>query len=131
MSAFILSNKHIATLINSAGPKFTGDFFSYSWKGEVFHITGNRRKAGQVLMQQNRRSVNVRYGESMRAAKFTEDCDTLADPVVVLKACACYDYQSCETDDYEETEAHAIIQALRKRAITELPGYGEAPWGID
>ncbi len=51
-------------------------------------------------------------------------------PVEIIKACDCYDYQSCETPDWKDTEAYAIMQMLRKRAIYSLPGYEEAAWEI-
>lgn len=50
--------------------------------------------------------------------------------VEVLKACDCYDYQSCETDDYHETTAAKLVDRIRKSAIGKLPGYEDAPWGI-
>jgi hypothetical protein len=131
MSAFLLSNKHIATLINSARPKFEADSFSYRYKEEVFYSNGDRGRLGQVLMEQNYRSINTRYNEKTAAPKFADDWNTSADPVVILKACDCYDYQSCETDDYEQTEAYVIVQAIRHRNISRLPGYDKAPWGID
>lgn len=51
-------------------------------------------------------------------------------PVVVLKAIDCYEYQSCEHDEWAESEAHAFCHALRKRMIHSLPGYEDAPWGL-
>jgi hypothetical protein len=47
----------------------------------------------------------------------------------VLKACACYAYQSCEHSGWEASEAHAFIQALKDKAVRTLPGYGDAVWG--
>ncbi len=52
------------------------------------------------------------------------------DPVQTLKACNCYDYQSCEARDWEESEAYAYIQALKEAAIRVLPGYDDAEWEI-
>ena len=51
-------------------------------------------------------------------------------PVEIIKLCDCYDYQSCETRDWETTEAFAICAALRAAAIDSLPGYEDAPWGL-
>lgn len=42
-----------------------------------------------------------------------------------------YEYQSCETDDWRDSEAHAFIEALRSALIHALPGYSEADtWDI-
>ena len=49
--------------------------------------------------------------------------------VVILKQISCYEYQSCETDDWKDTEAYAFCQSLRHATIDRLPGYEEAPWG--
>ncbi len=36
-----------------------------------------------------------------------------------------------KTTDYNDSEAANLIHAIRKKAIREMPGYQEAPWGID
>lgn len=51
------------------------------------------------------------------------------DPVIVLKAIACYEYQSCEHSEWKTSEAFTFCRSLE--AIRALPGYEEAPWGID
>ena len=52
------------------------------------------------------------------------------DPVQVLKACDCYDYQSCETDDYPQSEAKRMIETIKTWAITTLPSYDKAEWAL-
>lgn len=51
-------------------------------------------------------------------------------PVEILKAIDCFDYQSCETGDWRETEAYAFCQSLRDDMIGRLPGYSDAAWSI-
>jgi hypothetical protein len=52
-------------------------------------------------------------------------------PVDVLKACRSYAYQSCETSDWEESEAYALAQSIERDAIRALPGFEESPaWDI-
>jgi hypothetical protein len=51
-------------------------------------------------------------------------------PVEILKAISCFAYQSCETDDWRETEAFAFCEALQEDCIGRLPGMSDAPWGI-
>lgn len=55
----------------------------------------------------------------------------LPTPVVILKAIACYEYQSCEHPEWETSKAKAFCETLRKIIISWLPGYEEAPWGWD
>ena len=51
------------------------------------------------------------------------------EPVEVLKACDCYEYQSCEHPGWATSEAHAYIEALRRHAWQSLVGYEDAEWG--
>lgn len=51
--------------------------------------------------------------------------------VEILKAIACYEYQSCEHDEWETSEAKTFCKALRSRMIQSLPGYDTAAWEID
>ena len=88
-----------------------------------------------LLADENARSVNARYvGHPAQAAvTFNERLSFYADlsEVQVLKACACYTYQACETDDWERTEARELVTAIEHKAIRRLPGYEDAEWGID
>ncbi len=54
-----------------------------------------------------------------------------AATVVIAKQIANYEYQSCEHDSWESSEAHAFCRALAERLLRSLPGWEEAPWGID
>jgi hypothetical protein len=48
----------------------------------------------------------------------------------MLKQCKCYDYQTCETADWEETAAFSIVRSIKEEAISHLPGYEATPLGI-
>ena len=52
------------------------------------------------------------------------------DAVAILKLCDGLEYQSCETEDWETTPAYALLQAIRKAAIRDLPGYHDAEWTL-
>ena len=54
-----------------------------------------------------------------------------SEPVRVLKACDCYEYQSCEHPEWSTSKAHDILHAIRKAAISSLAGYEDAAWGWD
>lgn len=89
-----------------------------------------------LLYAANVASVNYRYdnrdGETVDHIPHYRHSDMRnIRPVQVLKALACYEYQACETPDWEDSEAHAFCEALRHRMIQVLPGYEEATWGID
>ncbi|ETB37543.1 hypothetical protein O974_28215, partial [Mycobacterium avium 11-0986] len=42
----------------------------------------------------------------------------------------CYEYQACEPNDWQTTEAYAFCRELHNMLIQVLPGYDPAPWGI-
>ena len=103
---------------------------------------------GRALLRENLRSLNARYGtkhgfadhlggeDSLLAAyRFTTDPRfATAKPspaLAVIKATFCYDYQACESDDYEATWAADIMRRIRDAACRELPGYSDAPWGFN
>lgn len=145
MSAFVVSHDHIDALMTFAKDKRLLDSLAY-------HVNHGTEKLsptdiGRVLLAENIRSVLHRYpdcDESDMPGKGNEEAINyqfrpfqqfyrMQHPQVVawvLKACACFDYQSCETDDYESSIAHKIIRAIEARAINALPHYESAPWGI-
>jgi len=113
----------------------------YTPDGESHSLTPeNVDEVGQMLMDECIRSVGARYEDSsITELPGRNDADYILPfkfkmaygypPIVVLKQIHCYKYQSCESDDWKETEAYAFCQALKSATISRLPGYEEAPWG--
>jgi hypothetical protein len=98
--------------------------------------------AANMLWKENMISVAYRYGdpvEDLPGDHYVDDGITKADvaaqaavpfeAVHLLKACACYAYQSCEHSGWEASEAFSFIQALKDKAVRALPGYENAEWG--
>jgi hypothetical protein len=119
MSAYVVSKAHIDAMLSSMSP------YTRSRNGN------NMNAIGQKLVNQNYRSVNYRYHEHDEPEVYRFKLRMPLKPVEVIKACDCYAYQSCETPDWEDTEAYKICRQIREDAIHRLPGYEEAPWGID
>ena len=148
MSAFIVGHNHIDALLTFATtPRHGvggGDVASYRANGNRVEITrDNATEIGSILLTENERSVRHRYpdcapddlpgtiGETAARYEFRL-YDGPVSAVAILKGCDCFDYQACETDDYESSLACTIIDAIRKRAITMLPGWDNAPgWEFD
>jgi len=86
---------------------------------------------GALLVAENRRSVNWRYEEDEieEPYEFTEYAGNF-NPVAILSAIACYEYQACEHPEWKTSEAKAFCDALRMSMIHMLPGYGNAPWEV-
>ena len=125
MSCFIVSNAHINALARASTRFGTRAV----WHERQSHYL-SEQQVGNILLAQNVRSYNERYGENVSEAFVWNPFQRDFEPAEILKACACYDYQACETDDYDATLAHAIVEAIRYAAICALPGYEEAAWEI-
>lgn len=139
MSAFIVSHNLIDVLLTFAIDKRV----SYYVKTQNTCISICRQNAtevGAILLQENERSVYCRYpdigpksenkpgtqGEVAETYLFHRWGEFIS-AVSILKACSCFDYQACETDDYEHTLACTIIEAIRHAAIRAVPGYDNVP----
>ena len=80
-------------------------------------------RVGQVLLDENTRSVNHRYEERDAAESYRYKRFLKTNPANVLGLIDCLDYQSCEHPEWETSEAYTILQALQSAAIHQLPGY--------
>jgi hypothetical protein len=148
MSAFVVGAEHIDALLTGALvlSRPYGPFRWYVKKNDELKsrqlLPGNNEDAvGAMLIAENRRSVSHRYpGERELPGPIdTSELDNYSfrhlvgypDPLIVLKAIACFEYQACETEDWEESEAAAFCRALRHVCINRLPGYDDAPgWEV-
>lgn len=138
MSAFLVSDKHINTLITYANL----DRYGHQWKlndGRTLDSkdSNDLQTAAEILKYENIRSLQARYEDRLEPEekegaitfRFTPVSPKLG-AVQILKACACYDYQACESDDYDQSDAKKIVDSIRYQAINSLPKYEEAEWEI-
>ena len=141
MSAYIVGRNHIRFLVEAALHLERGATFRW-WDTESHELTGsNGTEVGQMLWVENRASVSYRYPHDdwkELPGPVNEDHVYFHEgapfkfsptPAQILKAADCYSYQTCEHPEWEQSSAHAFIEALIKRAYTLTPGYEEAPWG--
>ena len=102
-----------------------------------------REEAAELLYDENVKSLHARYGDKLSS---TEKGDYLrrvkgkgweyiafpnSSPLSIIKINKCWQYQSCEHEGHEETKAWKLTDAIISRQIDELPGYDQAPWGLD
>ena len=154
MSAFEVDPTHIDVLISAA---LVGDHYGpLSWyhgeipetlPGEALpshedyleRLRTTKREVtrdnagmwGALLVAENRRSVNHRYDEDEleEPYEFTQYAGTF-NPVAILKALDCYEYQSCEHPEWKASEAKSFCNALRSHMWHTLPGYKDAKWEV-
>lgn len=152
MSSWAVDKTHIDLLI-TAGLTFPGRSLpggTLTWMHQDRRAELTREGADSIggkLWAENHASVHYTYPDdadgpdgSLPGPTGFEGVHTLTytfqripgvlDPVVVLKQIACYEYQSCDHDNWLASEAAAITAALRSSAIRVLPGYDDAPWGL-
>lgn len=153
MSAYIVNKNHIMFLLAAMGSRSIlgrGSRFSYYWdakpdcRTEVDSYDPQAMAdVGNLLLRENLASVTARYPRESSAtlpgprdhdceitpADIGRYCYGVVDPVQVLKACDCLEYQSCEHDGWRASEARAVLEALRRAAWHALPGYDGAEWG--
>lgn len=139
MSAYIVDHDHIDALL------------SYAIEHHVTYVTPDTKKLieikkenateiGRILLDENERSVRYRYpdcgpedlpgtiGEDSASYKFRSwPLRSPLSAMTILNACDGFDYQACETDDYDQSLAAVIINRIRGWAIRRLPGLSDAP----
>jgi len=135
MSAFIVSDFHIAYILSSFdGHNGRSTIYGSDNKNVSFNLLTPEgfEEAANILLAQNYRSVSslLKMSRFVPLTKWNRIPLSKTEPIQALKACGCYDYQSCETQDYWQTLACEIIQAIRLTNIHRLAGYDKAEWEI-
>lgn len=151
MSAYTVTENHIIYLVAAAlsrrinrGPHGRFSWVQVRYPGDVTHRIIDAGEMETVaafaseLWQENVRSVNYRYPNDPAPVElFTitpHDIDDMLhawefDPVQVLKAIDCLEYQSCEHPEWETSSACSFLNRLRRESIAALRGYSDAAWG--
>jgi hypothetical protein len=144
MSAFTLDTVHVDALL-TAGLAFCTEKSPLTWhyppptpadpstvERQCTLTPVSAGRVGAMLLTENARCVNYRYDQDNWEPPYLfHRLPGTPDPLVVLKAIACLEYQSCEHPGWLASEARVFCQALRRVTIPELPGYHDAQgWPI-
>jgi hypothetical protein len=126
MSAWLCSQTHI----NELAAYYVDKCQRY------VNVRKSFKEVAELLFNENVRSLSARYSdyEEMVWYKFAAPIAykrTIHNPFIMAKQVSCYCYQSCETDDFYETEAYKICEAIKDTLLSSHPDYENAPWGID
>ena len=135
MSAYLCENAHLCFLISA-------DLF-LRWEPPPNMIVPDFK--AKDLQRENLASLKARYGETdpTEPPEYTEAVykkvrQYFLDPrrsnaekvAQVFMAIDCYEYQSCEHEEWDESKARRFCDDLRKAWARELPGYDAAAWRI-
>lgn len=129
MSAFMVSKAHIDALVSLDRGAHTDD----DW-----------RRLGTALIAANLRIIHARYPDTVERPEHTPGpierfweteyvYQRPAKPLSIaqgLKALACFEYQSCESKEWQGSFAQQWCDARRAFLINMLPGYEQAAWEI-
>lgn len=157
MSAYEVDDTHIDVLVSAAlaagkdfywyhqpadavtsepGEMLPGESSAERYAAYIAGLRDNKRVVtranagmwGAVLVAENKRSVNHRYDEDEfeEPYEFTSYAGPF-DPVAILKAVNCYEYQASEHPGWKTSEAREFCEALRSHTIRTLPGYDAYP----
>lgn len=148
MSAFMHSATHINEILNSAEMRKGGSGFSWYFGGARKYLDRSQMTAiGQMLMHENAESVAslydmknlessadggtrpmmyLEYLERAASYVFTPRASRRLSPIAAIKAIDSYEYQSCEHEGWETSEARAFVQQLTRYLITLTPEYAQA-----
>lgn len=130
MSSFMVSDRHILFLV-AAWARCRRDL-------SVTVLREDMALVATMLKQANHRSIMHLYPDrapmppeflTFQPAQMPEVPRSF-DPVAVIKAATCLDYQSCDPDGWEQTNAAKLIQSLISDAIARLPGWRDADWAM-
>lgn len=117
MSAFIVSDLHIATIVRNYAKLAPGT---------------DLQVLADTLLAENIRSVNYRYEENTPI----ETCNISiywddASWDQVLSLCDCLAYQSCEHPEWEGSAARTLLNDIIRAIEQEAgPARGELTWSI-
>lgn len=133
MSAFLCSDKHISAIIEYGSIQGCS---MYQKGGKYVDFKGNEIALAQKLKQANVASINERYdeGEECEPIKFQTSYSEFGEApysaIQIVKLCDSFNYQACEVEDYEETEAFRIVETVKSWACRRVDGYDDAEWAI-
>ena len=155
MSAFIVNIRHIDAILTAAlelppyqrpfrwlaagDPEDTDYQPGEPWgPTAVANLTARSRTAtlenasniGRMLLFENMRSFAHRYNCKLDIPVYDYHHGPKLTPVEVLKALACYEYQTCEHPGWKGSDAYSFCSTLRHTIIGLLPGYEDAQWEV-
>ena len=138
MSAFLVDEIHINLIVTAAID--LGLVANLPPANDGVTITdANAEAFGRMLWAENARSVAYRYPrdeQSAEVAGYRFRRYPPLTPHAAAKIIAAYNYQACETPDYDETPTAYAVAAFAPllpvcSGANERPEFARIPWGID
>lgn len=146
MSAYICSPEHIGMLAAYAA-RTTCIIPEWRLPNKTNQVEHFAQEVAKKLVRENIRSVaylypndtdgarpgpqmsdaNIEKAAALYALHFVTEKISLP-ALHIIKMCECYEYQCCETKDWDSIKACQQAAWIKGTAISELYGYNDAPW---
>lgn len=126
MSAYLVSEKHIATMVVNIRNAIGQRAFEFAARYRLgINNTGDElvEVVANALWQENNRSVNFRYGGRNKAPKVSAEMIERVEPVGIRQLTAlmdCWEYQSCETKNWLTTKSMVFIGYVRAELLKNM-----------
>ncbi len=142
MSAYLQSNDHFNVLASYFTDR-VHDKGMWCKLGKDYTYLNTPEQAETVfwlLVNENTRSLQARYPQSpdmwenakSYKFKYIPNAKQLYSVGEIAKAIDGLEYQSCEADNHEDTEAYLLTRQMQKHLLTLLEDYEMAEtWSID
>jgi len=137
MSCFIVSDYHVSALV------------AWAIRADVLPDAVSPDALAHELASANRAAYSERYlgrydSELAPFGALDRSAGAELQPVAIVKACDCLNYQASDWTGWDQCEPAAHLAAIRATAqaaclggryvpepLHALPGYDAAPWGLD
>lgn len=141
MSCYIVSDKTISVIAKAFvvyGVDFKDGYVNFD-EFDLILLNGRFPKIGKGLLKQNLLSYYARYQDEKTLKHINEKIESFKyedvelNPGLIFGCIECYEYQACETKDYEISQIHYSLMRLKNkvcRKLIEENGY-EIPWGVN
>lgn len=125
MSAYLVSDNHMDVLVNYFIDNRTMHQLWTRLNGEYQYLTeDNAHILAHILYTENVRSVNNRYDEEnsdeayeFKRLKYVKQTYSVAEMAGALD---CLEYQSCDREDYLDSEAWYNLCNMRKHLLKKI-----------
>lgn len=143
MSAFIVSKKHIDEILRAAvALNLCRTSCDINGEPITTDLTVDACSAlGKVLWRENAKSVAARYDEPLddqwvhyEFSPVLKSSLPFNEHVQAVKYIDCLKYQSCEHEEWPESEAYAFLASFRATLVDLIlrkAGYDAAQWSAD
>ena len=120
MSAWIVSKYHIDAIL-TAYKQWSPDKPDFDALDAL----------GQKLTNENYKSVNHRYDTDEAPPKYEFKLTAPHNPLQIVKAAHCLDYQSCEHAGWKRSKAKKFLERMVHIAVSRHPEYEKSEWGME